>query len=494
VSGDRLITKALFEAGSQCAKRLYLEAHEVGDAPEPSEHRKDLSEIGNQIVELASQAFRKGTTIDAEDMDRAVQQTADLLGGGKPVVMLGAAFRGGDAETRTDIALASASRELDIFEVKAGTTVKPRHIQDVALQIHVIESAGYRVKSASILHLNPKYLHKGSKTYPVQDLFKNLDVTKKARKLVAKVAEQIASFRTLLADESSCELPTGTWCRNPLPCPFLPRCLAEGPRFPLIHLPHLKRDQERQLHEQGIEDITQLDEQQPGLTLLQRRVLRSVKSDSLLVEPFVPIELTDVDFPLGFTHIQWHLEVLPRFEQSRPWQKTPYLWSMQVLHENGKVEKRGFVSKSAEDPRAPTLRSLATALRDIDTMLVHGGNLDERLRSMLDDLPELKPELRSLLQAPLLELGNLINHGVYHPGLAGSFELPVVHRALLGDKDAPSGTIADDEAAEVAYRRIMNSRTRAKTRDQLADDLQAYADRQSEMMLELFHFLRDARK
>ena len=170
--------------------------------------------------------------------------------------------------------LSSTGGEIDIFEVKAGTTVKPRHVLDVALQMHAIEAAGWTVKSASILHLNPKYQHQGGKTYPVQQLFKNVDVTGKAQKQLKKVAEQIKSFLTLVEDEGSLELPLGTWCRTPLPCPYLDRCLAEGPEFPLIHLPMLKPELESQLHEQAIEDLTQLDEQQPGLTLPQAPVRR----------------------------------------------------------------------------------------------------------------------------------------------------------------------------------------------------------------------------
>lgn len=496
------ITKPLFEAGVQCAKRLYIDYREPGGGPEPDAYQQELVDLGRRLVELASQAFPKGLDLSDASLDDAVARTHELVASGKPGVLFHAGFRGGGVEVRTDIVLVAGPNEIDIFEIKAGTSVKPRHLTDVAMQVHAIESAGFRVKSASLLHLDPRYVHDGTKDYPVQKLFKSEDVTSRARNQLGRVRDQVESFRSVVEDEGSLDLPTGTWCNDPLPCPHLKRCVAEGPAAPLVELPQLSASQVRRLHEQAIESIHQLEPRQPGLTVVQRRVVSSVQANELVVEPFVGEELRDVDWPLCFVHIDWHLDPLPRFARSRPWQKAPFSWSAHRVEKSGRVYCRSFVSATADDPRPATLKSLAEEVKDAGTMLVYERGYDERLRSLIDDLPDLKPELRVLLGAPLLELGNLLFHGLYHPDLHGRFDQPTVYAVLreaLGEAspgddieglaDPDSLEIATTAAAEEAYRRILAKRTRSTTREKLGAALEAFARHQSASMLHTYRML-----
>lgn len=486
----RPINKALFEAGTQCAKRLYLDAHDQGRKTAPSEHRQMLAEMGIRLVELASQAFPKGVRIEAEEMDAAVEETRALLAEGKPGVVFDAAFRGGDAEVRTDILISNPDGSVDIFEVKAGTSVKPRHVIDVALQIHAIEGGGGTVRSASILHLNPRYEHDGGKNYPVQKLFKNVEITERARRQLPKTAERIADFGKLIEDESTLELPTGTWCRQPLPCPHYAHCIDGKTGHPLSQLPQLTKEQEAQLHEQGIEDIDQLELKRDRLSSVQRRVVRAIQGNELTVERLVPSELADVEYPLHFVHLHWYLEVLPRFTGCRPWHKLPAIWSEHVLHEDGTIEEHHYCHDSVDDPREPCLQASARYLGETGTLVFWSGRFEERIHAMLDELPDLKSKLRTLLGMPQLDLGELVQHGIYHPTFRGEFDLARVSRAVLDRDPFAETSIGNAEDADQAVRKILNTRTRAKTRTTLAEDLRAYSLASSRTMLDLYQALR----
>ena len=331
------ITKELFAAGVQCAKRLYLDYHNPARIPELPPDRQEFAEIGEKLVGLARSAFPKGIAVE-DDGDAAVTRTSEILGKSGPVVVFDAAFSNGDAQVRTDIALRDSTGELEIFEVKSGTKVKPRHLLDLAMQVLVVESAGWKVRSTVLLHVNPQYRHKGGTDYVVNELFKHADATDKVRRQLEKVRNMIPSFRSLLLDESTLELPMGTWCTQPFICPYYDRCAAQATEHPLMELPDMTRRQEYALHEQAIEDVSQVDLEQPGLTLRQRRALRAVREGNLIVEPFVTEELSELEYPVHFVSIQYLLEVLPRYEGTRPWQALPYHWSDHVLHEDGSVE------------------------------------------------------------------------------------------------------------------------------------------------------------
>ena len=150
------ITKQLFAAGVQCAKRLYLDFHHPDRIPELPPDRQEMAETGKKLVSLARSAFPNGITVE-EQGEAAMRRTEGILSKPGPVAIFDAAFSDGDVEIRTDIALRDAQGELDIFEVKSGTRVKPRHILDLALQVLTVEGSGLKVRSTVLLHMNPQY-------------------------------------------------------------------------------------------------------------------------------------------------------------------------------------------------------------------------------------------------------------------------------------------------------------------------------------------------
>ena len=498
------IDKPLFEAGLQCAKRLCLEYDDPDAVPKLSAHRQRLIEVGEELVRLASQIFPGGLDLSEESFDAALAKTEAFLAQGRPGVLFHAAFRGAGVEARTDIVLVTTPGKLDLFEVKAGTTIKPRHLTDVALQMHAIEGAGHEVQSCAIVHLDPKYVHDGSKDYQVQKLFRNVDVTARARNQLGKMFGRLQSFRAALDDETSYELPTGTWCKRPLPCHFLKECLEQAPEFPLVELPQLSRAQEARLHEDGIESVDQLKPDSAGLTRLQRRAVQSIHEESLVVEPFVPREVSELDAPVAFLHIGWHLEVLPTFDGSRPWHKLPFCWSIHWLEADGSVRVRSYAHRSADDPRDECLTSLADQLAKAETVIVYSWSFDDRFRALLEDDVPSKPQVRAISHAPVAFLEQLLMHGVYHPEFRGNFDLWNVHdvlqtvrgerarEELQGWEPESELEIRNEDEAQAAMQRILNRRTRQPTRQKLGDQLEAWSRRASAALVRVVDMLRAA--
>ncbi len=494
MSRSRPIDKELFAAGLQCAKRLYLDFHHPDDIPDRSDLREQLAEVGQQMLSFARQAFPRGVLIEGADDEAKAAATTAALAEGKPTVLFDACFRYQDLRIECDILLSSGTGVFDLYEVKAGTRIKPRHAMDLAFQLLVVERCGFKVRSASILHVNGQYRHttddhRGAQDYPVQKLFKNTDVTARVRRLVPRVEEQLNGFRSVLADESTLELPTGTWCRAPIECHYLPRCCAEGPEHPLIELPELSRQQEYGFHEQAIESMTQVDAKQPGLTLVQRRALRAVNEGIVVVEPHVKLELAARTPPLHFLSFHTLLQVLPLFDGSRPWQHVPFLWSVHTLHKDGTITKAVHCGDGTKDPRSEFVASLASLLRSGGTTVVWSETFGERLREMLEDQVDPKAEIRSLLNLEPVDLQRVVRLGLYAQGLRGSFALPRVLETF-GDPLPEGGEVHDDASVGQSFLRLVNTRTRAATRAKIAAALQEYADACSLGMLHLWQKLQ----
>ncbi len=482
------IDKSLFASGQQCAKRLYLDYHHPDGMPAPNAERQEMQEVGLRLVQLARQAFPASVQCDPDDFDLAAQQTAAALTAGVPRPVFDAAFSFEGARVRADVVIPQPNGGIDLFEVKSGTKIKTRYVRDVAFHVHVIERAGTTVHSATILHINAKYRHRGGDSYPVQELFRYADITAKVREQIDRVATHVASYAALLDDPATAELPTGTWCRNPFECGYLPECLAAGPDQPLLHLPGLSRDLETALHEDGVEELGQIDAKQKGLTPVQRRALRALRTGEVVIEPFVGEELHDVDYPLHFVHVSSTLEALPLYDSMRPWQQLAYQWTDVVVHEGGRREILEFTANGKDDPRSEFLATMSELARLRGTLVTWGGHVEKTLRALLEDLPQQKTQARALLHMAHFDLSQLIEAGVYAPEFRGKFDLASVHRTLVsvgedGDAAHDQEELFSSSEATAAFRRMLRTRTRATTRDKLTEQLQAHGRHRAHAIL-----------
>jgi hypothetical protein len=480
----RRFDKSLIEAGQQCVKRLYLDFRQQ-ESTKLSERRRVLSQTGQHLVELAQSAFPKGVAVVGNTFADAVARTQELLGTDQPI-LFGAAFRTDDLEIRTDILLRQKDGAVDVYEVKTGTKVKPRYVNDLAVQALAIEQNGLKLRAAYILHVNARYVHKAGEQMEALRLLKSAEVTERVRRQLPRTARFVKMLRTHVDDEGVLALPTGTWCTVPFPCPWLERCAAEGPPHPLRELPELTRQQESRLHQDAIEDLQKLDPKYPGLTFKQRRVVQCVQQQVPLIEPFVREELRQVEYPLHFLAVLAVVEALPRFDGQRPWRSLPCAWAAQTLHRDGRVEEAVFVAADRDDPRPGIARSLGKQLENGGMIVCWNAEELDGIRAMVEDLPAEKPLVRSILGCPHLEMKKLFDAGLFHPGLHGRRDLQTSAAVLLGDTSCRELAIADDEQVYAALQKAWTPRVRAATKEKIAADLRACVRWRSKVLFALY--------
>ena len=75
-----------------------------------------------------------------------------------------------------DILKRSGDQEFDLVEVKSGTSVKPEHIPDTAIQLHVLEGSGIHVRRSYLMHINNTYVYQGG-PQDLEQLFSLKDIT-----------------------------------------------------------------------------------------------------------------------------------------------------------------------------------------------------------------------------------------------------------------------------------------------------------------------------
>ncbi len=111
---------------------------------------------------------------------------------------------------------------------------------------------------------------------------------------------------------------------------------------------------------------------------------------------------------------------------------------------------------------------------------------------MLEDAPAVKSMVRSVLNLSILELGRLVDSGVYHADFRGRFDLHTVAAALVDDHLDNGLEISDSRGATLAYRRLLRPRIKSTTRETLAKQIAAFGARESEAIMKIYLRLKQA--
>lgn len=468
----------------QCKKRLWLDYHKP-ITEELSASRRAHAEVGEQLRLLARSVFPKGIAIDAKDRQAAAAETTKRLGEGM-VVLFGATFCAAGVEVVSDILVRHKDGAIDLYEIKSGTKVKQRYLNDLALQAVALEASGLQLRAAFLLHQNPRYEHKEGADYPPMQLLKSADVTARVQKQVPHMRSRIDDLRKASLDEAVLELPMGTWCSQPLPCPRLATCRKQAVAQPAFELPELTREQESALREDGIVEIAAIPTDRPGLTFAQRRQIEAIRGNELLVEPFVREELKQVAHPIHFLAVATVLEAMPRFDGQRPWRRIPYAWAVQTLYADGRLEAAQFVHAERSDPRSLFVTTLAKHLENGGTVI--GWDIEplEGLRSLLEDLPAAKVAIRAVIGRQPFDLMQLFRSGVFHPSLRGHTDLARSARALLDEVDDDDGGVRDEDSLRETLEKAWAPRIRAATREKIVTAITQSLQWDTQQMLALY--------
>jgi hypothetical protein len=353
------LSKSRFMAGIQCIKRLWLTIHEPHAAElVPDEQQLWLFEHGHKVGEAARTALGPGPVIPASPTNKALQaaRTQQAVATGEPRIFE-AAFQHDDVFVAVD-ALDFVNHGWTVVEVKSSTKLKPEHVVDVAIQVHVLRGCGLEVGMAEVMHLNPDHRHPDT-----NPLFRRVPVRDEVAALLPMVPEQLNEMQKALKGPEP-RVSTGAQCTRPYNCPFLRRCNSPVPRNHVSELYAIRRNRVDKLIEQGFDNIAQL----PATTKLskvQQRQRRAVIENKTVVEPGLGRVLDALEGPLGFLDFETVGVPLPIWEGTRPWEQVPVQFAAWVEREDGAVVTHHPFLASGRDPQtgpAPTFLSDLTRM------------------------------------------------------------------------------------------------------------------------------------
>src|SRR5665213_132688 len=212
----RSISKSRFIAGLQCEKRLWLEIYKRELADEIDEQTKAIFDQGHEIGVLAQSLYPGGVLIDEDykQIPKAILSTVKAVNAGAETLYEATALHDRFL-ARADILhrIKEGTNEWDMIEVKGSTSVKDVYLYDLAIQKHIFEWAGYRIRKTILCHINNDYVRDGD--IEVEKLFTQSDETAAVNLLLKNLSLLTEKMLRIADSTKEPKVPIGKHCTTP---------------------------------------------------------------------------------------------------------------------------------------------------------------------------------------------------------------------------------------------------------------------------------------
>jgi hypothetical protein len=499
---QRRLSKSRLIDYRQCAKRLWLQVHRPDLRAEDPSARMRM-DIGNDVGELARKLVDptgEGILFDAQrdGYDAVFEASRAAVPLRRPLFEAG--FTVGLLFAFVDLLLPASGPDRDsgwtLVEVKSAASFKPYHLDDLAVQVHILDEAGVPLNGAAIACIDSSWTYPGGGHYA--GLLRQHNRLEEARSRSSEVRRWTDGAQSIIQEKGEPDVATGDHCTSPFPCPFFDHCSAQsGPRpvitAPVEWLPRVQtKALKARLADPAIVSMEQVADEL--LNDLQRRVKAATLSGRPYTDSVAALRAVEqVQWPLFFLDFESVNLAIPRWAGTRPFEQVPFQYSLHILHQNGTLEHREFIDLSGNDPRRPLTERLIADIPSTagGTVFAYNSSFETRvLKHLADTLGDLKLPLNDIIRR-IKDLLPIARDTWYHPDQQGSWSIKRV-LPTLGERSASYADldgVSDGQQAILAYSRATSAGVDETERESIRRALIRYCAQDTEAMVILWRHL-----
>jgi len=467
---------------------LWTEKHARHLIPDLDAATESRFAEGRELGLLATRLYPGGLEVSTTTRrwSQVASASEKALRQRRPLYEAGFVYQG--AACRVDILNPVDGEAWEVIEVKSSTGIKDIHLEDMAFQAHVLEGAGLRIRDYYLLHIDPTYVR--GEALALERLFRLERVTDAIGSRKRDVPPRLRELRSVLHREECPEVAIGAHCDEPYVCPLKPACWAFLPTNSVLEL-RGGRKRGFELLSDGIVELTEIPETFDLTTrqAIQVEVARSGRArvDRKAIEVF----LGALTYPLSFFDIETFSAAIPPFENSRPYQQIPFLFSIHRIEEPGAEARHFSYQYRAEgDPRPDFLRAVRTSLGIRGSIVAFNAPFESRVLSeTAEAIPELESWSHDIDDRFVDLLEPFRSFHFYHPEQHGSASLKAVLPAITG-MSYDGLEIAEGAMASREYVRVMQPGIDPVERDRVLQSLEEYCSLDTQGMVAIFERLR----
>lgn len=385
----KYLSKSKYMAGLNCSRKLWLKIWQPELQAQPEGMTALIMEQGSRFGELAQQLYVDAVLIDIDvrNLMQAEVDTRAAIEAGAHTV-LEATFRAGQYRVSTDVVQRLDDGSWHLIEVKSSTALKAEHIPDLAFQRYVMERAAYRVSRCSVLHANT-----AAQSADISSLFTEVDVTDKVAAYLPAVPLDLTHQSPLLEQGST--IPAMHFKKICVGCEFQAHCWSQVERPTIYESIDIRNIPA--MEAQGIFYIDDIpaDYELPAAVRIMVDRMQQRRID---INP-APIQkmLDELRYPLYFLDFESVSIATPLFDDSSPWQKYAFQYSLHVKSADGDISHFEFLHEQHSDPGEALARSLLEHMGTEGSVIVYNKTMERGvLKALARQFPQMGDALRQI--------------------------------------------------------------------------------------------------
>ena len=427
---------------------LWLKKNDPKKLPPVDDNTQALFDAGHQFEPFAESLFPEGTTLGFSDYGEYLslpQRTQDAIKSGAQILFQ-PRFEWENYTCISDIVCFVGDDEVDLYEIKASTSVKPDHEFDLAFQTAVLEGTGLKVRYIYVVHVNNKYVRNGS-----------IEADKIT--LIQEITEKVRSKGELTAKHMPQALAVAKQAKMPDPDPALAK-LGSKSEWLKVYANIAPQEPE-----------TWSDDVAPIIHHYE-------------IKKF----LGELKYPLYFLDYETMSGLIPYFDGHRPYQQVPFQYSLHVLSSpEAELEQREYLHRENSDPSRPLIEQLLKDIGTEGTVLVWYESFEKARNSELGDmLPEYKEAMESINDRVVDLITPFKQKWYDDPRFGGSASIKQVLPVLCPELSYKGLGIQEGGSAQRLWMEAVLDSKRSDQKDQIISDLVDYCKLDTLAMVEIY--------
>ena len=351
---------------------LWLKKHDKDKLPKPDANLQAIFDVGHEFEQYAEKRFPNGITLGFNGYKEYLslpRRTKKALEDGAKTIFQGR-FETDGITCICDIVDRVDENTVDLYEIKSSTKVKPEHYPDLAFQVVVLESAGFKIRKIAIIHVNNEYVRDGEVDFI--KLSTATDVTNKVREIIEETKNNI---RLALEVVKLPKLPDpspryakfgsfGEWLK-------IYRALGNKidpySIYKLITPSKLIGD----LEDSNISLISDIPEDFKLTPKQLAQVIATKKNERIINKEKIKDFIETLTYPLYFLDYETAMSAVPLYDGTKPYQQIPFQYSLHVIEKKGDEPKHSeYLHRNDSHPVPGLLDKLSKDIGSTGTVLV----------------------------------------------------------------------------------------------------------------------------
>ncbi len=475
---------------------LWLKKHQKNLLPPIDENTQALFDAGHLFESYAEKIFKGEVEKLGFDMsipndyDNLLQKTNQALQN-PPQFLLQARFKYEELTCICDVIEFISQKEINLYEIKSSTRVKPDHQYDLAFQAFILEKLGFTVHQIFVAHVNNSYIRHGE--IDPEKLTKVTEVTEDVKKLRKLTSHQIQKALKTAASYQKPDL-SPIYCRLNSFQDWLKiyKSIETVPADSILNLYLLNAQLLIKFDEMNITSLSQIPDDF-HLSTKQLRQVQAFKSNQPIIDQTkIHNFLETLKFPIYFLDYETLASVIPPFDGLKAYQQLPFQYSLDVIEApNKKLKHFEYIHQDATNPVKPLTDQLIDNIGENGSIVVWNMSFESSCNVLLAQLyPEKKDQLKAI-NSRIVDLMVPFSDGLYvDKDFQGSASIKKVLPVLNQKLSYKSLNISEGESAQRIWMQTFLDNNPQFKKEEVIKDLLVYCGLDTLAMVEIYNYLK----